>query len=207
MNTSALFKAAAKKAAPSKSKDASPEFVNNDLRRNIELFLNAKKEEKKAKAQIKLAEPQILKAATAERIEVCKKADKYFSSIKATANGDDGKSPLTVTISFSNKYSKITTDCEDDLKKIYGDQYDSYFKEVTVATLTPIAMSDGDFISKITDAIGAENFARYFNVEQRIDVKKTYHEHRIVDDGLAVKHETAVNAGLVKCNKPSVKAG
>lgn len=204
MNVSSLFKAAAKKAPP--SKDATPEFVDNDLRKNIELFLNAKKNEKKAKSQVKLVEVKILKAAEASRREACQTAGRYFSSIKATANSENNDPPLTVTISFSNKYSDIPTDCEGELRDVFGDDYDKHFHEVTTATLTPIAMNDNDFIATITDAIGAENFAKYFNVKQNIDVKKAYHEIRVLDDALAAKHKIAVEKGLVKCNKPSVKA-
>lgn len=207
MKAAAIFKAAAKKAVPTKAKDTTPEFVNDTLRKNIELFLGAKKDEKKAKSQTKLAEPKIIKAAEAERVEVCTKAGRYFSSIKATANGDSGASPLTVTISFANKYSKIPTDREEELREVYGEDYDKFFKEATSATLTPIAMEDETFIEKIMEAIGPENFARYFNVEQTIEVSKTYHELRVMDKELAAKHEIATTKGLVKCNKPAIKAG
>ena len=207
MKAADIFKAAAKKAVPTKAKDAIPEFINNNLRKNVELFLNAKKNKKKAESQTKLAEPNIIKAAMAERVEVCTKAGRYFSSIKATANGENGAPPLTVTVKFANKYSKIPTDREEDLREIYGDDYDKYFKEATTATLTPIAMDDESFIEIVMKAIGPENFSRYFNVEQTIEVKKTYHELRVMDKELAAKHKIADTKGLIKCNKPSVVPG
>tara|TARA_R100001244_G_scaffold25113_4_gene25653 strand:- start:99985 stop:100587 length:603 start_codon:yes stop_codon:yes gene_type:complete len=200
MNANALFKKAAK-ATASVKKDATPEFQDASLEAAINLFLEGKKMEKTAKAQIKMAEVTLLPRATEARYETCRNEGEYFSSIKACV-GD-----LKVTVSFPNKYSKIPTDREDDLRGIFADRYDALFEEKTIASLSPMAMKDEEFIQTVIDAIGADKFALYFKVEQFIAPKSEYHEARAKDEDLSELHQQAYEAGLINPVKASVKAG
>jgi len=217
-----IFKKAAKKTAKKPKKNATPEFKieepgENDqspkaktqrAQRNAMLnFTKAKKEEKDAKAKLKKAEAGFLDRVVEEHLKTCQRDSKYYSSIKAVVDDDDHKESK-LTIKFANKYSKIASENEDELRSVYGDKYyDRFFEEKTEAKLTNKALNDEEFVKTITEAIGEEKFAEYFDVEQFILPKKTYHEARMIDQELAMKHEEAVDADLVRSNKPSVVPG
>lgn len=198
-----LLKRMAKKAkAPAKKKGAKPLLEAEELHQNIGDFLEAKKQQKTAKANIARAEGAIIEAAAQARIDNCTRTGKYESSQKV------GASTGTVTVKFPNRYSKIDPADEDALKEVYGeDQFERYFGEQTEVTMTQAAMDDEDFIETMMETLGEEKFGRYFDVSSHIAPKKNYHEARVLDKELAEKHQEAVDQGLVSCTKPSLVAG
>lgn len=198
---SILKKLAKKKTT--KKKNTTPELVLEDemLIKRQKDWLDAKKREKTAKADLKKNETDLIEAASNARVEHCTRAGKYESSHKVVH--DDNK----ITVKFPNRYSKIDCEHEEDLREIYEDDYNQYFKEKTEAIMTQAAVEDEEFIQTIMDAIGEEKFSRYFNVNSHIEVVKSYHENRVTNKNLAQKHQEAADAGLVSCTKPSLVAG
>jgi hypothetical protein len=194
---------AKKKPASKKKKNATPELelVDDMLVKRQKDWLDAKKREKTAKADLKKAETDLIEAATDARIEHCTREGKYESSHKIV-HGED-----KITVKFPNRYSKIDCDKEEDLREIYEEEYDQYFKEKTTATMTQAAVDDEEFIETIMDAIGEDKFSRYFDVDSHIEVAKSYHENRVTNKALSEKHQSAADAGLVSCTKPSLVAG
>ena len=198
---SALKRMAKKKKAPTKKSNSKPVLEDESLHQNIGDFLDAKKKQKEAKAEISRAEGKIIEAAEKARVEHCTRTGKYESSHKVTA------STGTVTVKFPNRYSKIPSEDEGNLREIYEDDYDRYFREKTTATMTEAAMNDEKFIEDMIEQLGEETFERYFEVTSHIEPTKAYHEQRVTNPGLADKHQEAVDQGLVTPTKPGLVAG
>jgi hypothetical protein len=194
----------AKKAKPaSKKKNATPELqVDGPLKAQLGQWLDAKKAEKTAKANLKKHETELIDAAAEAREAHCVRVGKYESSFKVT----DGEA-ARVTVKFPNRYSKISTDDEETMREIYEDDYDRYFREKTEVKMTQEAVEDEDFIETVMNAIGEDRFEKYFDVSQHVEPTKAYHEERALNKGLAEKHQVAADAGLVSPTKPSLVAG
>lgn len=200
-----LLKKMAKKKPSAKKKSQTPELElgadDEILRKHHKNWLEAKKNEKTAKAALKKAETDLIEAASKARVDHCTRNGKYESSHKIV-DGD-----ASITVKFPNRYSKIDCEAEEDLREIFEEEdYNQYFKEKTTATMTDAAVSDDEFIETVMEAIGEEKFSRYFEVTSHIEVAKSYHENRVLDKKLARKHQEAVDAGLVSCTKPSLTA-
>lgn len=195
------LKKLAKKTQPAKKRNAHPEFEDESLAANIGAFYEAKKTEKTAKAQMRKAEQLILEKASKARGQYCQDNGRYESSVKMSADGQK------VTVKFPNRYSKISSDDMDAINEIFGDETERYFKEKTSVTMTEVAMNDEKFIDEMIETLGEDKFGRYFNVEEHIEVAKSYHESRVIDPKLAEKHQEAVDSGLVRPTKPSVTLG
>lgn len=195
------FKKLAKTKTKAPKKSDIPEItdVDEDLSKSVREWIAADIKMKDAEASKKMAEAPILDKACEAHGEICLDEKEYHSSIKLLTNEGN------LLVSFANKYSNVATDNEEELRQIYGDEYDRYFNEKTTVTLTPAAMEDEKFVAMLSDKLGPEKFARYFNVTEHLEVAKSYHENRMTDKVLAGKHQMAVDAGLIKCNKPSVK--
>lgn len=195
---SILGKLAKKKKTPTKKTNSKPLLKDNSLNSNIKDFLNAKKKQKEAKAEIARAEGAIIEAAERARIVHCTRTGKYESSHKVAS--DEGQ----VTVKFPNRYSKIPTDDEDGLREVFDDDYDRYFETKTEVTMTDAALNDESFIEEMLEKLGEEKFEEYFDVSAHIAVKKHYHENRVTDSKLAEKHKYAVDQGLVTPTKPGL---
>jgi hypothetical protein len=192
---------AKKKKAPTKKSSSKPVLEDESLHKNIDDFLGAKKKQKEAKAEIARAEGAIISAAEKARVEHCTRTGKYESSHKVQA------STGTVTVKFPNRYSKIPSGDEESLREIYDDDYDTYFREKTDVTMTEAAMNDEKFIEDMMEQLGEETFERYFEITSHIEPTKAYHEQRVTNEGLAEKHQEAVDQGLVNPTKPGLVAG
>lgn len=200
-----IFKQVAAKTTKAKKSDL-PEFTVSDqsLIKEVKKWIIAKSEEKTAKANIERSEALLLNKSVEEHLKTCQNDEKYYASIKAITNEEN---PDKIIFTFTNKYSKISTENEAQLKEIYGMEYNKYFKEKTIASLTDKAIEDSEFVSRITQLIGEENFSKYFKAEVYIEPKDEYHENRMINQSLAEKHQQAIDAGLIKCNKPSLRVG
>lgn len=118
----------------------------------------------------------------------------YFSSIKVS-----GTNGGNIIVSWKDKYSKIPIQNYDDLKALFDGNLDSYFaKKMTITVKQEI--SENDLIELIS-LIGAERFAKYFEVERWIEPtsKFTYEKH-LLDENIKNKVEL-----IVKQHKPSLK--
>lgn len=204
-----LFKQKAQAPVKKPKKDELPEFPLNpessDDKILIDMAANwsdAKKKKTEAESDITKAESLLIDRATQEHLKGCQDNDKYYSSVKAVL--PDGKKYV---FSFANRYSKIDPSSEDELKTIYGQDYKNYFKECTEVVLTETAVNDEKFSEELAKLVGEDKFNKYFSSKTFVLPTDNYHEHRMVNPELAQKHAEAVDAGLVKCNKPSIKEG
>ena len=193
-----LLKKAAKKKAPSKSKSKTPTVQRDDLDEAVEKWLEADKMAKDGKALKEQAEAVLLPEIEDERVKKCREDGEHHSSVKV-----NGK----VTVSARNAYSKIdaTEENEETLRDAVGDRYDEFFKEKTAVALKPSLLDDEEAMSKIIEAVGEENFERFFDVKQHIEVTEAFHKGRATNPKVAEQYETLADEGLVKPSKNSVK--
>lgn len=197
-----LLKKAANKQPSKKKKDEKPKIETQDIKSEINDWLGAKKQSKNAIAEMNRIGSTLISRAEQELTKHVRANRKYTSTVKL----DDGEGN-TVSVSATNRYSPMSTESEEELREVYGDEYDKYFAEKTEINLKPEAINNEELLGKLIEAVGEEDFDRFFDVKQSIQTNDRYHEDRIMDPDLADKHQQAVNEGLVSCAKPSVKAG
>jgi len=193
-----LLKKAAKKKAPSKSKSKTPTVERDDLTEAIDKWLEADKMAKDGKALKEQAEAVILPEIEDERLQKCREDGEHHSSIKV-----NGK----ITVSARNSYSKIeaTEENEGTLREAAGDRFDEFFKEKTSVSLKSSLLEDEEAMTKIIEAVGEENFERFFDVKQHIAVTEAFHKGRATNEKVAEIFENLADEGLVKPSKNSVK--
>lgn len=189
-----LKKAATKKESKSKSK--TPQVDRPDLNDAIDKWLEAAKMEKDAKAMKSQAEGVILPEAEEERVKASQDAGEYNSSVKI-----NGK----ITVSVQSRYTNIGTEHEETLREAAGDRYDEFFKEKTEVSLKPSLLEDEEAMGKIIEAVGEENFARFFDVKQAITPTKAFHEQRSTSKDVRELFERLNDEGIVKPYKAAVK--
>lgn len=190
-----LLKKAAKKKS-TKSKSDTPEIDRPDLAEAIDKWAEASKMEKDAKALKAQAEGVILPEAEEERMKASAGDGKYHSSVKI-----NGK----VTVSVQSRYKTIGTEHEETIQEAAGDKYDEFFKEDTKVSLKPSLLDDEDAMGKIIEAVGEENFERFFDVKQAIVPTRAFHEQRSTSKEVQELFEKLNDEGIVTPYKAAVK--
>lgn len=195
-----LVAAAAKKTPEKKSKSKTPivEVTDKKVAAAIVSWKDAKEREKDANSERKLLEGVMIPYGMGERRDLIQAQKVHMTSIKLKT--DDA----TVTLKTSKVYSAISTDTEDDLREIFGDDdYDRLFTTHTKIAFKDEFATDTEVLSKVIQAIGAERFAEIFDVEQTIKATEVLIVERDMHEEIAEKHDEAVEQGLLKPNKPA----
>jgi hypothetical protein len=188
-----MKKAAKKKTTKSKSK--TPVVHRDDLDEAIDKWLSGDKKEKEGKAEKAQAESVMLPEAEEERVKACMDEGTHHSGVKLNDK---------VTISVQSRYTKISTDSEDEIREIVGDKYDEFFKEKSKVELTAAALADEELLDKLAKAVG-DDFDRYFSVSEEIVPTKAFHEQRATSTDVREMFEKLEDEGLVKPYKAAVK--
>jgi len=191
-----ILKKAAKSDSGSKSKSKTPEVDRPDLNEACDKWLEAKKMAKDAEALQAQAEGVILPEAEEERVKASQGGGECQSSVKI-----NGK----ITVSVQSRYTNISTDHEDTIRKVVGDKYDEFFKEKTEVSLKSSLLEDEEAMGKILEAIGEDNFGKFFDVKQNIVPTKAFHEQRSTSKDVREMFEKLNDEGIVKPYKAAVK--
>lgn len=101
-----------------------------------------------------------------------------------------------VTVVWSHAYSKIPTDYEETLKENVPN-YDNYFKEKTTIKVKDVTENT---LTELINLVGAENFARFFEVERWIEPTEKFTE-----DSWKMKEAMSNLTGIIMQKKPSVR--
>lgn len=115
----------------------------------------------------------------------------------------DGKS-ISVDVA-KNQYSKVAVEEEPELKKIFGDEYESLFKKVMSISLTKAALDDKDILKKLILAVGQENLKKYFDISHVLQPTEKFHQGRFVEGEIKDKAEQVISEGKVKPYKPAIR--
>jgi hypothetical protein len=85
-------------------------------------------------------------------------------------------------VSFQHRYTKLPLDLEADLRGLLGDDYDRLFKRaVSLKVKKEIAEDPAQpdaMVIALAEALGAENFASFFEVEQSLAPTKVFTESK-----------------------------
>src|SRR5262249_25887071 len=83
-------------------------------------------------------------------------------------------------LSFQHRYTKLPLDLEGDLRCLLGDDYDRLFKRaVSLKVRKEIAEDPAQLeamVVALAEALGADNFATYFEVDQSLTPTKAFTE-------------------------------
>jgi len=189
LNVNDVLKSASKKSKPK------TEMVELSLpAKALDAFHEAYDKVKEAEAELSIAQLDLLEKVEPSYLEQLK--TKYVNSVRVT----DGNTELTV--SWKDAYSKIPTEQLDEIKSIVGNKTDSFFRETNDIKVKPEAATDPDVLEKLINAVGAENFRRWFDVNQSIKPTREFTERRYME--LDKKTNEAL-APLVKQYAPSIK--
>lgn len=196
---------AAKKTKKTKKKEEMPVIELENTETNVNLmkdWLKHKKAEKTAQTSKKAAEEKLKPMAAEARKKFCI-AHKYHSAIKIKVGDQE-----PVTASFQKKCSKISTDDQERLQEIYGDDYERCFRTITSIKLTDEAMTSIEeaakeekpsIINKLMDALGGpDEFFKVFEVSQEIQPRPYAFESAVADKEIAPKAQMAMEEELFK---------
>jgi hypothetical protein len=125
--------------------------------------------------------------------EKCKRD--FTSSVKIPSI--DG---TNITMSWKSAYSKIAPQSEPEIQSIVGEQYDRWFTKQTTITVKD---QSADFLTKLIELVGAENFATYFAVEQNIAPTANFTEEKY---RMLNEQQRNSLAPIVKQYKPAIRA-
>ena len=83
-------------------------------------------------------------------------------------------------VSFQHRYTKMALDREEHLRTLFGDDYERYFKRTVSLKVKKEVAEDLErldaMVLALAEALGAENFASLFEVEQSLAPTKAYTE-------------------------------
>lgn len=195
MSAMDLIKKAAKGPEP-KKKSATPSVTLDGHDEAIQDWMQANADMKSAEARKVAAEAKFLDSAEGLRLSECQRDGKYHSSVKLNDK---------ILYGVQNRYSAIPNADQEKLDEVFGDKSEQYFKAKTEIALTAAALNDEKILEKLVAAVGADNFATYFEVEQHISPTETFHEARSTNPEVAVKANKLIDGGVLKPAKASCK--
>jgi hypothetical protein len=86
----------------------------------------------------------------------------------------------TLRVSFQHRYTKLALDREEHLRQLFGDDFERYFKRTVSLKVKKEVAEDPErldaMVLALAEALGAENFASLFEVEQSLTPTKAYTE-------------------------------
>lgn len=192
-----VLKKAKKKAGQAKPRKKSPSASIPEISSAVDEWLEGKRQEKTGKAKRLQAEEEILPAALRAKRKASREDGEFHSSIDVNDK---------VKVKTQNKYSPIDSDEEENVREVVGDKFDSWFKESTDVSFNSELLRDEEAMGSIIEAIGEENFSKYFTVKQVLVPTKTFHEQIELNDDAAEAAEALKNDGILKPYKASISA-
>ena len=83
-------------------------------------------------------------------------------------------------VSFQHRYTKLALDREEHLRHLLGDDFERYFKRTVSLKVKKAVAEDAErlnaMVLALAEALGAENFATLFEVEQSLTPTKAFTE-------------------------------
>ena len=105
------------------------------------------------------------------------------------------------TFVSSDKFSDIPNEVIEEVKTVLGDDFDNFVKDKTTVTLKPDVLENEVLQKELMDAIGEENFAKYFDVSGKWKVVEGFDKKQYKLD-----EEKRQNLKpFIKKAKPSIK--
>jgi hypothetical protein len=136
------------------------------------LELNARFAE--TERELGLARDQVLDVIRSWHEETCAKRKAHEATvIVETPTG-------ALRVSFQHRYSKLGLDREEHLQQVLGGDFERYFKRAVSLKVKKEVADDPErldaMVLALAEALGAENFASLFEVEQSLTPTKAFTE-------------------------------
>ena len=162
-----VLSTAAKPSEP-KSKSSVPVLdVSQEVKELAARIREVKSQLDSAEAEFELRKQEMIDAVAPMRASLCKSG--YVSSVRIPdTNG------LSVSLTWSRKYSKVGMDKKAAIEGIVGEDFDDLFE-----TKTEIKVKEGaseEMLRELIESIGPERFAHFFDVEQTLAPTARYSE-------------------------------
>ena len=190
-------------AAPAKkkAKKAKPQISLKDLDEKLSEWRRLKQLEKETANSRKIIESDILPSIEDAKAEHCQSVGAYDSTVEV-----NGK----VAVTQANKYSKISLEDEELLRKTFGDEeFEKLFTPKTTVSFSDALLNNQDKLQEVLTAVQSvvdpEDFAKFFNVDYSYAPTEAYHKGRITSPEMREKAKMAESEGIVKPYKPVVK--
>jgi hypothetical protein len=124
--------------------------------------------------ELALLRDAILGVVTPWHEETCARRRAHESTVEVPTT--DG----TLRVTFQHRYSKLPLDREAELRAAVNDDFDCFFKRsVSLKVKKEVAEDPArlePMVLALAEALGAENFAELFEVEQTLTPTKTFTE-------------------------------
>jgi hypothetical protein len=125
---------------------------------------------KAAKADLELSEEELLGEVTPQYTSKLK--ERYVNSARVI------EEDVEATISWKDAYSKIPIEKSDEIKKLTGDKFSEYFKEVNEIVVREDVASNPKLLEELVEAVGPDTFSKFFDVEQHVRPTTRFTEER-----------------------------
>lgn len=203
----ALQKLLQKTKTPSESKSSVPEVkANVDEAALIKDILRLSDQQDDLKLQIGQKEDQLRPLAQAHRLHFCELNGEVVPSVKLVCP-DDKTAKLTFI--QADAYKKIKDDQIDIVKSIAGEQFESYFKEITEFKIDVDALTEKeqDALGKALARILGDRFAELVQAPRVAKPKASYTRDRLFANSGKFKTmaDNLEREGLVSQNSPYFK--
>jgi hypothetical protein len=195
-----LASATVNKSAKGKSKALEIPVSDVALVKKINTWLDSNKQVTLHEAKMEVSKVDILDFAIKSHATHAVES----STVPATVNLVTPNGSLSIDLA-KNQYGKIPSTNEEDLKKIFGDDFEKCFKHKLSVKLTEAALNDKDILTVLIKAVGVPNFKKYFEVENNLVPTEVMHEGRFLDPKVKKMFTEAKDAKLVTPFSPSFK--
>jgi hypothetical protein len=178
----------------SKSKTPTVTTDDENIKDALQQWVDAKEMEKQGKSSREMVEELLRPFGMEARRALIQRDGAHTSAVRINN---------LVTMKTSKAYSAISTDSEDELREVFGDDYDKYFSVATKIEFTAKFAQDPEILGTIIEAVGADKFHEIFDVSQAIVPNDSLITDRDLSEVTAAKHDKAVDDGLIKPYKSS----
>lgn len=162
--------------------------------KKIDTWLDSAKQIDLHTAKQKSSEEDILAFARSKHVEHVDAS----KTIPATVKLVIPTGTLSIDVA-KNQYKKINrATAEAGLKKIFGEAFDRCFTPKLGIKLTEAALTDKNILETLIKAVGADNFKKYFEVEQVLVPTAALHEGRFIDPTVKTAFTAANEAKLIE---------
>ncbi len=189
-----LASATSDKSSKDKSKALEVAVSDAKVLKKIDQWLDSDKQVDLHTAKKKASEDDILAFARKHHTEHVESS----KTIPATVKLVIPTGSLSIDIAKC-QYKKISRNAaEEMLKKIFTTNFDRCFVAKLGIKLTDAALSDKGILETLIKAVGADNFKKYFDVEQVLVPTAALHEGRFIDPVIKTAFEAAQEAKLIE---------
>ena len=124
--------------------------------------------------ELGLARDQVLDVIRPWHEDTCAKRKAHEATVIVETSAG------TMRVSFQHRYTKLALDREEHLRQLLGDDYERYFKRAVSLKVKKEVAEDPErldaMVLAVAEALGAENFASLFEVEQSLAPTKAFTE-------------------------------